>query len=243
MLNKDRIPVHVAIIMDGNGRWAKQRGLPRTVGHHEGMKRVKEIVKVAHEMGIKVVTFFAFSSENWNRPKREINMLMRYLNHYLVKEIAELDKNNIRFRVIGRDEPLPESVVSKIRKAEQKTKENSDMTMALAINYGSKQEIMDGVKKIVRESLSGKVKDFELTEETFSRYLYTAGMPDPDLLIRTSGEMRLSNFLLWQLAYAEFYFTEKYWPDFGVADFKQAVEVYQNRERRFGSVDGIKKSS
>jgi len=237
MIDNKNIPQHVAIIMDGNGRWAKERNHARTFGHREGVLRVKEIVRVAGELGVKVITFFAFSSENWSRPKREVNILMRYLNNFLDREIDKLHKNNIRFRFIGRDEPLPKLVIAKIRKAEELTKNNTGVILVLALNYGSRQEIVDGVKKFSKEVQDGKVQLEDLDTETFGNYLYTAGLPDPDLLIRTSGEMRISNFLLWQLSYAEFYFPKVYWPDFHKKEFVEAIEEYQKRERRFGGVD------
>ncbi|MFA4888275.1 MAG: isoprenyl transferase [Candidatus Omnitrophota bacterium] len=236
MLDARNIPKHIAIIMDGNGRWAKQRGLPRVIGHREGTKRVKEIIKAAVRLGVGVVTFFAFSSENWSRPKKEIGVLIRYLDNFLEKEVKELDKNNIRFRVIGRDEPLPKSIIKKIREAEAKTKDNSGLVLVLALNYGSRQEITEAAQNFARDVLSGKASLEDFSPEVFSRYLYTAGLPDPDLLIRTSGEMRVSNFLLWQLSYAELYFPKKYWPDFKSRDFEDAVEAFQKRERRFGGI-------
>ncbi len=231
--------------MDGNGRWAKERGFPRIIGHHEGAKRLKEIVKAASEMGIEAVTFFAFSAENWNRPKQEIDALMRYLNNFLDKEIKQFDKNNIRFLVIGRASPLPDSVLEKISLAQERTKKNKGMFVVLALNYGSRQEIVDAARRFAEAVLSGAVNKDSLDIEGFNRYLYTAGLPDPDLLIRTSGEMRLSNFLLWQLSYAELYFVKKYWPDFGREDFKESVLEYQKRERRFGgeSIDVIEKNN
>jgi undecaprenyl diphosphate synthase len=237
MLDKNNIPKHVAIIMDGNGRWAKEKGFGRTIGHREGIKRVKEIVEAASELGIGVVTFFVFSAENWNRPKREVNMFMRYLGNFLDKEIAQLNKNNIRFRVIGRGEPVPEYILKKIRKAQQKTKNNKGLTMVLALNYGSRQEIVDAAKRFADSVLSGQAIVEGLDTDGFNRYLYTAGLPHPDLLIRTGGEMRLSNFLLWQLSYTELYFPKKYWPDFKRQDFQKAILEYQKRERRFGGIE------
>ncbi len=237
MIDKDKLPEHVAIIMDGNGRWAQERRLPRTAGHREGIARVREIVECGRELGIKIITLFAFSAENWSRPKNEINMLMRYLNNFLDREVARLHKNNIKFLVIGRKEPMPKNIQEKIRKAEEKTKDNSRMTLALALNYGSRQEIVDAVKKIALAVLEDKAAISDINEDTFGSYLYTAGLKDPDLLIRTSGEMRISNFLLWQLSYAELCFPRKYWPDFKKSDFKKAIEEYQNRERRFGRVN------
>jgi len=236
MFDKDKIPKHVAIIMDGNGRWARERKLTRTAGHLEGVKRVKEIVKTAAELGLKVITFFAFSTENWSRPKREIGMLMRYLDNFLVREVKEMDKNNIRFKVIGQDEPLPLETQKKIKEAERKTKDNSGLTVVLALNYGSRQEIVNAAKKFAYSVIRGDNKPDDLDINLFSRYLFTAGLPDPDLLIRTSGEMRISNFLLWQLSYAELYFPNKLWPDFRSEDFKSAIAEFQGRERRFGGL-------
>ncbi|OGX18166.1 MAG: di-trans,poly-cis-decaprenylcistransferase [Omnitrophica WOR_2 bacterium RBG_13_44_8b] len=243
MIDKDNEPRHIAIIMDGNGRWAKERGLPRTAGHREGIKRVKEIIKSARQLGVQVVTFFAFSSENWSRPKAEVNLLMRFLNNFLDKEISELDKNNVRIIFIGQDEPIPALVQKKMRAAEAKTKHNSGITMALALNYGARQEILDAVKKFMHAVGKGDETVDGLNEANFSRYLYTAELPDPDLLIRTSGENRISNFLLWQLSYAELYFPKKYWPDFRNEDLENAIEIYQKRERRFGGIDAGKKNS
>lgn len=243
MIDKNNIPKHIAIIMDGNGRWAKEKGLPRTTGHREGVKRVKELVRAAAELGVKAVTLYAFSTENWARPKNEINMLMRYLNNFLEREVRELDKNNIKFLVIGRDEPLPKYIQEKIRKAENKTKDNTGLTLVLALNYGSRQEIVDAVKRFAREVILGKTSIEDLNEQSFGSYLYTLGLPDPDLLIRKSGEMRISNFLLWQLSYAELIFVKKNWPDFKKKDLEETIEEFQQRERRFGGVDAVKKSS
>ena len=236
MIDKNNIPKHIAIIMDGNGRWAKEKGLPRTAGHREGVNRVKEIVRAAAQLGVKVVTFFAFSSENWVRPKAEISILMRYLNNFLDRQIRELEKNNIRFLAIGRGEPIPKYLQDKIKQAEDKTEKNSGMIVVLALNYGARQEIVDAVKSFCLKVQSGEEKISDLDVDVFSRYLYTANLPDPDLLIRTSAEKRLSNFLLWQLSYAELYFPKKYWPDFGAKDLEKAIEVYQKRERRFGGI-------
>jgi len=237
MLDKEKLPKHIAIIMDGNGRWAKSKGLPRTVGHREGIKRVKEIVRCAAEMGIGVVTFYAFSAENWDRPKAEVKTLMRFLEHFLAGEVNELHKNNIRFLVIGRNDPIPLSLQKKIRQAEAKTEANTGLTMVLAVNYGSRQEIVDAAKRFTAAALRKEVSLDELDTDNFGDYLYTAGLPDPDMLIRTSGEMRISNFLLWQLSYAEFIFSKKFWPEFRGSDFEEAIEEYQKRERRFGRID------
>ncbi|MCX5709538.1 MAG: isoprenyl transferase [Candidatus Omnitrophica bacterium] len=233
----DKIPKHIAIIMDGNGRWARERGLPRTAGHREGIKRVKEIIKACAESGVEVVTFFAFSSENWDRPKNEIKMLMSFLGHFLKEEIKNLDKNNIRLRVIGRGEPVPKQLQNKLKEAEAKTQKNSGLTVCLALNYGSRQEIVDAARSFANDVVKGAVKVNSLDEKAFSQYLYTKGLPDPDLLIRTSGQLRVSNFLLWQLSYTELYFPDKYWPDFSKADLLDAIDEFKKRERRFGKVD------
>lgn len=234
------MPNHIAIIMDGNGRWAQERGLSRTEGHREGVKRVKEIVNLAAELGVKIITFFAFSTENWNRPKNEINTLMSFLDHYLSREINDLHKNNIRFRVIGRGKPLPDKILAKIQSAEKKTRDNTGLTMVLALNYGARQEIIDAAKRIAQAAVAGEINIDKLEMKDFAEYLYTKDLADPDLLIRTSAQMRLSNFLLWQLSYAELYFSNKCWPDFKRSDFEEAIEEYQKRERRFGGLDAGK---
>jgi len=232
-----KIPKHIAFIMDGNGRWANQSGLNRTAGHREGVKRVKEIIRGSGQLGIEVVTFFAFSTENWSRPKNEVTILMRYLDNFLGKEINELHKNNMRFMVIGRGDPVPKYLQAKIKKAQEKTIGNTGLKVVLAINYGGRQEIMDAARQFAKDVSAGKVGIDDLEEKLFSSYFYTAGIPDPDLLIRTSEEMRISNFLLWQLSYSEFYFPKKYWPDFGINDLKEAIKEYQKRERRFGGLN------
>jgi len=236
------IPRHIAIIMDGNGRWAKERKLPRTAGHLEGIRRVKEIVRAAVSLGIKVLTLFAFSTENWNRPKREVDMLMRSLCRFLDSEIEELGRNNVCFRVVGRNDPLPEYVRAKLKDAQARTKANTGLVLVLALNYGARQEIVDAAKNFARQVLQGKVEIDALKEDGFCDYLYTAGLPDPDLLIRTSGEMRISNFLLWQISYAELYFSCKYWPDFKKDDLDEALAEFNKRERRFGKADVRKKA-
>ena len=235
MIDKN-IPEHIAIIMDGNGRWAKARSLTRTAGHREGVKRVKETVKEAARLGVKVITFFAFSCENWSRPKSEISVLMRYLNSFLGSEVADMHKKNIRFLVIGRAAPLPAAIQKKIKEAEFKTRDNTGLTVVLALNYGARQEIVDAAKSFAADVLRSKADIDGLDEEKFSRYLYTQTLPDPDLLIRTSGELRVSNFLLWQLSYAELYFVQKFWPDFRAEDLRKAIEEYKLRERRFGGL-------
>jgi undecaprenyl diphosphate synthase len=214
----------------------RQKRTARTAGHRQGMQRVKEIVKAAGELGIQVLTLFAFSSENWARPKPEINTLMRFLGRFLEKEIKELDKNNVKFKVIGRGDPLPINLQKKIKRAQDRTKDNSGLLLIVALNYGSRQEIVDAVKRFFRLAADGRQNIEELNEEKFKDFLYTAGLPDPDLLIRTSGEQRISNFLLWQLSYSELYFSKKYWPDFAKVDFQKAIKEYQRRQRRFGKV-------
>jgi len=237
MADNLEIPKHVAFIMDGNGRWAKQQGLARTVGHQEGVARVKEIIRGAFALGIKTVTFFAFSTENWNRPKNEISVLMRFLDNFLSKEIGEFNKNNVRFFVIGRQDPIPKYLQTKIIKAQEQTKDNTGLNVVLALNYGGRQEIVDAAKKFAKDVLAKKIGWQDLDEKIFRSYFYNAQLSDPDLLIRTSNEMRISNFLLWQLSYAEFYFTPKNWPDFKIPELKEAVREYQRRERRFGRVN------
>jgi len=236
-MQENPIPKHVAFIMDGNGRWAKERGASRTVGHRQGVQRLKEIIRGASDLGIQTVTFFAFSTENWNRPKSEINVLMRYLENFLGKEIKELHQNNMRFTVIGRGDPIPKYLQAKIKKAQELTKYNTGLRVVLALNYGGRQEIVDAAKKFAQEVLDKKIDLESLDTLGFSRYFYAPDLSDPDLLIRTSNEIRISNFLLWQLSYAEFYFTPKYWPDFGIEELKEAIKEYQKRERRFGGLN------
>lgn len=243
MVDKNNIPRHIAIIMDGNGRWAREKGLPRSSGHRAGIRRVKEVIKAAAELGVEVITLFAFSAENWARPRKEVGLLMRSLDNFLGREVSELDKNNIRFLVIGRDRPIPPALTAKIRRAESKTKDNTGLIFVLALNYGARQEIVDAAKSFAEAVVKGEADTENLDAEAFGRYLYTAGLPDPDLLIRTSAEMRISNFLLWQLSYAELYFTRKYWPDFGREELIKAIDAYRRRERRFGRVDAHKEGN
>ncbi len=243
MLAKNNTPKHIAFIMDGNGRWAKERGLARTAGHRQGIKRVKEIIRGAGELGIEVVTFFTFSTENWDRPKKEIDMLMRYLGKFLDSEIKELERNNMRFQVIGQNDPLPKIIQKKIQAAQNRTKDNTGLVVVLALNYGSRQEIVDAAKGFAASVLKDNALLEQVTCEIFSRYFYTADLPDPDLLIRTSGEMRISNFMLWQLSYAELYFSNKYWPDFTIDELKEAISDFKKRERRFGGIDVSKEDN
>ena len=233
-LNKDNIPQHIAIIMDGNGRWAKQQGEDRIFGHHEGVNSVREIVEAAAEVGVKYLTLYAFSTENWNRPKEEVDALMELLVATISMETPQLHKNGVKLEAIGNLKSLPESCYKELQESINTTKNNTRLTLVLALSYSSKWEIINGVKEIAEEVASGKLKSNDITEETISSHLCTTKYPDPELMIRTSGEHRISNFLLWQLAYAEFYFTDTLWPDFRKKEFYEAIHSYQSRERRFG---------
>ena len=235
-LDKEKLPQHIAIIMDGNGRWAKKRNLERIVGHQKGLESAREIVKFCKEAEIKALTLYAFSIENWRRPKKEVQALMNFLKKYILKESKELLKNNIRLNAIGNIEDMPPSVVRILNEAVEKTKRCNGMIVNLALSYGGRDEIIQAIKKIVKEVKQGRLKEDDITEEIFSNYLFTKDLPDPDLLIRTSGEMRLSNFLLWQMAYTEIYVTEILWPDFKREDMIRALTNYQSRERRFGRI-------
>lgn len=228
------IPEHVAVIMDGNGRWASQRGLPRIAGHRAGAKSVQEAIKGAKESGVKILTLYTFSTENWKRPKHEVQALFKLLENYIDTQADDLTKNNIRLSVIGKLEGLPDSVRKKLNIIMEKTKDNTALILNLALNYGARTEIVDAVRAIVGDCVSKKISSEEIDEKSFSGYLYTKNLPDPDLLIRTSGEMRLSNFLLWQLSYSELYISKKLWPDFKKRDFLEAVKEYQSRQRRYG---------
>ena len=234
-LDRTRLPRHVAIIMDGNGRWARGRGLPRVMGHRAGIKSVRVAAELAREVGLEVLTLYAFSVENWKRPAAEVSTLMRLLNEYLRRELSTLMKNEIRLNVLGDFEGLPAFVQRQLERVMKETAENRGMTLNLALNYGGRSEIVHAARCIAEQVKAGKLKTSSLDEELFSRFLYTAGQPDPDLLIRTSGEHRISNFLLWQTSYAELYLTPKFWPEFGKADFLEALREYQRRERRFGA--------
>lgn len=232
MLLTGRIPGHVGIIMDGNGRWAELRGLPRIEGHRRGVERSKEVIEFSAELGLKVLTLYAFSTENWRRPSSEITTLMKLLELYLKNELARLMKNDIVFKTIGDTVMLPDHIQRIIKQAEQETSSNKGMTLVTALSYSGRNEIVRAVKKLLNSS----VKPDEITEEVFNAYLDTAGLPAPDLIIRTSGEMRISNFLIWQAAYSELYFTDTLWPDFTKDEFLLAIQDYQRRERRFGSI-------
>jgi undecaprenyl diphosphate synthase len=238
-----KIPRHVAIIMDGNGRWAKARGLPRTQGHYEGAKRVDDIIEMSSDLGVEAVTLFSFSTENWTRPSAEVSILMQIIVSVLEAKLKTLNANNVRFRVLGRRDGVPEGVLKTLDRTVASTRDNSGLILNIAFNYGGRREILDAVSAIARDHGSGKVPLEAIDERLFSSYLYTGGLVDPDLLIRTSGECRISNFLLWQLSYAELYFTDKYWPDFTAEEFYRAIEDFGRRERRFGDTQPLKEDA
>ena len=230
------LPAHVAVIMDGNGRWANERGLPRVEGHRQGAESARTIIKAAGELGIKYLTLYAFSVENWNRPKDEVDTLMKYLARFLKNEIGELNKNNVRLEVIGQIYRLPEFVQEQLKKTQAALAKNNGLTLILALSYGGRQEIVEAMRAIATKAKAGQLEPAEITEQVISQHLYTHQYPDPDLLIRTSGEQRVSNFLLWQISYAEFVITPTLWPDFRKAEFFAALEEYTRRHRRFGAV-------
>lgn len=234
MIDKDKLPRHIAVIMDGNGRWARRRGLPKNFGHRAGIKTVEKIIKACSELGIEILTLYTFSLENWQRPKKEVDALMKLLDNFLVKKVDEFNKNNIRVVAIGEKERLPLFVQKSLERAIEATEKNTGLTLNLALSYGGRSEIVNAVRSIASEVKRGKCKLSEIDEQLFSRYLYTANLSDPDLLIRTSGEMRISNFLLWQISYTELYISPKLWPDFTKKDLLIAIRDFQNRERRFG---------
>lgn len=235
-IDLSKTPTHIAIIMDGNGRWAKKQGEIRLFGHNVGVESVREVLKGAKELGVKYLTLYAFSTENWNRPKEEVDGLMDLLVRTIAGEVQELHDSGVRLQSIGDTAGLPLNCQNELQSAIESTKNNTDITLILALNYSSKWEIVNAAKNIARDFSLGKVKEEEITNELFDSYLTTATIPDPELLIRTSGEHRISNFLLWQSAYTEFYFTEVLWPDFKKEHLYEAVYDYQNRERRFGMV-------
>ena len=230
------LPTHVAVIMDGNGRWAKQRGLPRVEGHRNGVESVRTIVRAAGEVGIKYLTLYAFSVENWNRPKDEVDTLMKYLARFLKNEIGELNRNNVRLEAIGQIWRLPEAVQEQLAKTRAALAKNNGLTLILALSYGGRTELIEATRAIAEKVKTGALDPAEINERVISEHLYTRHWPDPDLMIRTSGEMRLSNFLLWQLSYAEFVITQTLWPEFRKAHLCEALEEYARRHRRFGSV-------
>ncbi|MCK9229287.1 MAG: isoprenyl transferase [Syntrophales bacterium] len=233
-IDTKRLPRHVAVIMDGNGRWAKKNALNRLTGHKKGADAVRHVVRTAGELGIQYLTLFAFSVENWLRPEEEINALMRLLETYLKSEIDELIERGVRLEVIGNRAALPKEVQGLLQESVQKTSRNKGMVLTLALSYGGRDEIVEMVGRIVAECASGRLRPEDISRETVAKYMYTSSMPDPDLLIRTSGEYRISNFLLWQLAFTELYFTDVLWPDFSRESFVEALRDYQRRERRFG---------
>lgn len=232
----DRFPRHIAIVMDGNGRWAKHRGLPRTAGHHAGMVALRRTIRHADELGVQVLTVYAFSTENWKRPRLEVDFLMRLPNEFLKTDLPELKEKNVRVTVIGDKAGLPRHTMDAVQKAEQETAGNTGMILNFALNYGSRAEIVHAVRNIVEKAGNGSLDPGEIDEKTISNHLFTAALPDPDLLIRPSGEIRLSNFLLWQLAYAELWFSDVYWPDFDKEHLLEAIEAYQRRDRRYGGI-------
>jgi undecaprenyl diphosphate synthase len=236
-LDASRMPRHVAVIMDGNGRWARERGLPRIEGHRAAAKSVREVVETSARLGLEVLSLFAFSTENWKRPAREVGMLMKLLQDYLRKEDHTLVDNQIKLRVLGDREKLSPELQKELERVENLTRDNSRMTVGLALNYGGRADILAAVRRILSE---GRMKPDDLDEAAFSRYLYTAGLPDPDLLIRTSGESRISNFFLWQIAYAEIWITPVFWPDFRRIHLFQALADFQGRDRRFGDTKTAK---
>jgi len=230
------LPRHVAIIMDGNGRWAKERGLPRVEGHRQGAESARTIIRAAGELGIKYLTLYAFSLENWNRPKDEVDALMKYLVHYLKTETPELNKNNVKLEVIGHIYRLPEAVQEHLRKSQATLAKNNGLTLIMALSYGGRTEIVDAVRAIAEKVQRGKLDPADINDQVVSQHLYTRNWPDPDLLVRTSGEMRVSNFLLWQISYAELVVTPTFWPDFRKPQLFEALEEYARRHRRFGGI-------
>lgn len=231
-----KIPQHVAIILDGNGRWAKSKGMPRNYGHVQGSKNVERICEEAYNMGIKYLTVYAFSTENWKRPTEEVSAIMKLLRNYMKTCLKTAEKNKMKVRVIGDKSGLDQDIRERIEELEEATKNNEGLNFQIAINYGSRDEMVRAMKAMMADKDAGKISMEDIDEATFAGYLDTRGIPDPDLLIRTSGEQRLSNYLLWQLAYSEFYFTDVYWPDFDKAELVKAIEKYNNRDRRYGGV-------
>jgi undecaprenyl diphosphate synthase len=235
-LDYQKIPKHIAIIMDGNGRWAKERNLPRTMGHKAGVETIRPIVKECSRLGVRYLTLYAFSTENWKRPQDEVDAIMNLLVQYLEKEFEELNKNNVVINSIGETNKLPEQCRKELDKAYEKTKNNTGLTLNLALNYGGRDDLLHAFKGIVKDIHEGKINESEVDEQTIADHLFTAGMPDPDIIIRPSGELRLSNFLLWQCAYSELWFSDINWPDFKKEDLQKAILDFQMRDRRFGKV-------
>ncbi|WP_027090837.1 isoprenyl transferase [Cohnella thermotolerans] len=235
-LSSENVPQHVAIIMDGNGRWAKARGLPRIAGHHNGMKTVKRITKAADHIGVRYLTMYAFSTENWKRPKSEVEFLMKLPQEFLALELDELIENNVQVKMMGVRDLLPDYTLYAIEEAVRKTENNTGLVLNFALNYGSRMEMVEAARKLARKAANGEIDPDAISEEDFSASLLSGWLPDPDLLIRTSGELRLSNFMLWQLAYSEFWFTDVYWPAFTEQHFYEAIREYQRRARRYGGL-------
>ena len=234
--NRMRVPNHIAIILDGNGRWAKKRGMPRSYGHVKGCENLENICEVAKELGVKYLTVYAFSTENWKRSKEEVDGLMKLFRSYLKKCIKLADKNKMRVRVIGEVSAFDQDIQESIARLEQYSQKYDEIYFQIALNYGSRDEMVRGMRRLAQDAIDGKIRPEDITEQSFGNYLDTAGIPDPDLMIRTSGELRLSNFLLWQMAYTEFYFTDVAWPDFNKAELVKAIEKYNQRDRRYGGV-------
>ena len=234
MIDLDRMPAHVAIIMDGNGRWAKNRNLPHMAGHNAGMLAMKEIVKASSSLGVKHLTVYAFSTENWKRSSEEVNGIFKLLILYIEKELRELHANNVKVKILGDYERLPKEAVKSLERSLNTTKDNTGLQFNIALNYGGRDEILRSVKTLAKEVENGNLKADDITEDMIAENLYTAGIPDPDMIIRSSGEMRLSNYLLWQCAYSEFVFTDVLWPDFTRDEYEKTIEIFQNRKRRFG---------
>ena len=243
LIDKQKVPEHIAIIMDGNGRWATKKGLPRSFGHNKGVSVLKEIIKASKKLGCKVLTVYAFSTENWSRPKKEVDFLINLFNEVLRNEIEEIHKESIKLKFIGDLTPFPDTLKKSLNRSENLTKGNRDLVLNVCLNYGGRQEIVKVAKKLALKSISGEIKPSELNEELFNSELLTKGINDPELLIRTSGEKRISNFLLWQLAYSEIYITEVLWPDFNENEFLKAIIDYQSRNRRFGGIESLPNKS
>lgn len=235
-INLDKVPAHIAIIMDGNGRWAKSRFMPRTYGHKVGVETIRKVVKECSRLGVKYLTLYAFSTENWKRPKEEVSALMGLLVKYLRNELEELHKNNVKILTIGDISKLPQACIEELDHAKEKTKDNRGLVMSLALNYGGRNDLVNAVKNISQEVVDGKISVDDIGDDLISNHLSTKESPDPDLVVRTSGEQRLSNFLLWELAYSEFYFADIHWPDFDEKELQKAIFAYQSRDRRFGGI-------
>ncbi len=235
-IDLNKVPTHIAIIMDGNGRWAKSKFLPRTAGHKAGVETIRKVLKECQRLGVKHLTLYAFSTENWKRPKLEVDTLMNLLSTYLKKEVRELHKNNVKISTIGDIDKLPKSCIDELERAYELTKFNTGVNLNLALNYGARYDIKNAVIDIVKDTKCGKLDIEDINEDTITNYLSTKSIKEPDLIIRTSGEQRLSNFLLWEAAYSEFYFTDIHWPDFNEEQLQKAIYIYQNRDRRFGGL-------